>query len=192
MMKQKIMGLDASTTTIGLAVLEHEDFQNPKLIEVTYFKPPKKGDIFERLSKVRDFIQNRIQHFQPDQVALEDILLFMKGHSTATTISSLAVLNRTVGLAVYDKLGRPPTLLNVMKIRHAVKQGKALPAKEDIPELVAQMLQIEFPYVLNRNKKISVENYDMADAIAVALAYLKVHAPVEPAPKRASKKKEAK
>ncbi len=170
----RILGLDASTTTIGLAVIDHDNYQNPVLFTVEFFKPPKKGDLFNKLAQVRQFVIDKIQEYHPDEIVLEDILLFMKGHSTAATISSLAVLNRTVGLAVYDTLNRPPILLNVMKIRHAIKQDKTLPAKENIPELVATILKIEFPYVFNKKKKISPESYDMADAIAVALAYLKI------------------
>lgn len=182
------MGLDASTTTIGLSVIEHENYQDLKLLHVEFFKPQKDIDLFEKLSKVRQFIFDRINKYEPDEVALEDILLFMQGKSTATTISSLAVLNRTVGLAIYDALGKSPNLLNVMKIRHAIKQSKKLPAKDEIPTLVANILKIEFPYVLNKKKKICIENYDMADAIAVGLAFAKLNRPVEPAEMKRTKK----
>lgn len=169
----KILGLDASTTTIGVSLLEEVDGKI-EFRHVEYYKPPKKGDIFERLTAVRKFINKKIDELQPDQIVLEDIILFMKGKSSATTISSLAVLNRTVGLAVYDRMGCSPILLNVMKIRHAIKLGSVLPSKEEIPKLVSEVLDFKFPYVYNRNKKLRPENGDMADAIAVALAYLKI------------------
>lgn len=182
------MGLDASTTTIGLSVI---DFDNDSkvLIHHEYFKPPKKGNIFERLATVRDFIYNRLDGYQPDMVALEDIILFMKGHSTAKTISSLAVLNRTVGLAVFNFLGKCPTLLNVMKIRHAIKLDKKLPSKDQIPDLVAYHLGWkEFPWIHSKKGKIMEENYDMADSIAVALAFIKISV-IELKPKKTLKRK---
>lgn len=192
MKKKRVVGLDASTTTIGFSVVEYDGYSAPDLKHVEHFKPPKKGDLFERLAKVRTFIFDRLDKFKPDDVALEDIILFMKGRSTAKTISSLAVLNRIVGLAVYDKMGKPPQLLNVMKIRHAIKDGKTLPPKEDIPELVAKILNIKFPYILNKKGAVAVENYDRADAIAVALAYIENGKRVEKTPKKRTKKQKSK
>lgn len=187
MVKKRVMGLDASTSTIGLSIIDYEDGY-VSLHHVEYFKPDKKGTIFERLSGVRKFITERLDKFKPDDVALEDIILFMKGHSTAKTISALSILNRTVGLAVYDA-GYTPHLLNIMSIRHKIKDGKKLPAKAEIPELVAKILNIKFPYVLNKKKEMAVENEDMADSIAVALAFIKGAKRVEKKPKSASKKK---
>lgn len=184
----RLLSLDASTTTVGLAVFDYTNFADKQLIHCEYYKPAKKGHIFERLAKVRDYIYSKMDTYHPDEVALEDIILFMKGHSTATTVSSLAVLNRTVGLAVYNHSGKPPELLNVMKIRHALKLYKTLPAKEEIPNLVAHHLKIDFPWILNKKEKPIVENYDMADAMAVGLASIKIK-DVDLKPKKSSKKK---
>jgi len=169
----RVLSLDASTSTIGLAVFDYTNFSDKKLIHHEFYKPPQDGDIFERLAQVREYIYSKLDGYQPDNVALEDIILFMKGHSTAITVSSLAVLNRTVGLAVYNNLGKSPELLNVLKIRHAIKTSKILPPKEDIPLLVAHHLKIDFPWIFKKGKPI-VENYDMADAMAVGLAYIKI------------------
>ncbi len=181
------MGLDASTTTIGLSVIDYEDGYTC-LVHHEFFKPPKKAEIFQKLAIVQGFIFDRLTKYKPDDVALEDIILFMKGHSTAKTVSSLAVLNRTVGLAIYNQTDKPPKLLNVMKIRHAIKLDKKLPPKEDIPDLVAHHLNISFPWQYNKKGKLIVENYDMADAIAVGLAFIKT-SNVEQSPKKPSKKK---
>jgi Holliday junction resolvasome RuvABC endonuclease subunit len=187
----RLLSLDASTSTIGLAVFDYTNFSDKKLIHYEYFKPPKNGDIFERLAKVRDFIYTKLDKYSPDEVALEDIILFMKNKSSAATISSLAVLNRTVGLTIYNNCGKSPTLLNVMKIRHAIKTDKKLPSKEEIPNLVATHLLMEFPWIFNKKGKVIEENYDMADAIAVGLAFIKIK-DIELAPKKESKKKKKK
>lgn len=193
MTKKIVMGLDASTTTIGLSILSYEDgYIDVTLQHVEHFKPPKKGDIFQRLAVTRKFIFDRLEKFKPDDVVLEDIILFMKGHSTAKTISSLAILNRTVGLSVYDKFGQSPHLLNVMKIRHAIKDGTKLPGKEEMPELVAKILNIKFPFILNKKGAIAVENYDRADSIAVALAFIEISKRVEQKASVVSKKRRSK
>lgn len=180
---KRVMGLDASSTTIGLCILDYDD-DIISLVHVEFVKPSKKGNLFERLSKVRQYIHDKIDEFNPDEGAIEDIILFMGGKkcplckkpmggaTTAKTITTLAVLNRTVGLAIMDKLNKHPYLYNAMRIRHAIKEDKALPAKEEIPELVAKILNIDFPYKLNRNKKIAQENGDMADAIAVGICHV--------------------
>jgi hypothetical protein len=58
-----------------------------------------------------------------------------------------------------------------MSIRHGLKLDGNLPKKEDMPELVAKHLGITFPYEVNKKGRIKVENYDMADGVAVALYY---------------------
>jgi Holliday junction resolvasome RuvABC endonuclease subunit len=194
-MKKRVMGLDASTTTIGLAIIDVENTgpgQNKlTLTHLEYYKPPKKGDIITRLSEVRQYICDQVQKFKPDEVALEDIILFMKGHSTAATTSSLAVLNRTVGLAAMNATGKVPHLFNVMRIRHTLKLTPVLPSKEDIPELVAKRLGIDFPYQYNKKAKSIVENHDMADAVAVALTFILLGPPEAPKKKVRKKKKDA-
>lgn len=169
----RIISLDASTTTIALSVFDFTSIDDVELVHYEYYKPNKKIDLFFRLNEVRNYIIENIKKYKPDQVILEDIILFMKGHSTAATVSSLAVLNRTVGLAILNELDKLPILLNVMKIRHSIKVGKILPPKEDIPELVASILKIKFPWEFDKKAKPKVENYDIADSMAVGLAYIK-------------------
>lgn len=174
-MTKKVMGFDASTTTIGIAVIEYDE-SNAKLIHVEHYKPPKKGDLIERLAQVREFVAKQINEFNPDEIVIEDIILFMKGRSTAKTISSLAVLNRTVGLAVYNFSGKLPQLFNVMKIRHTLKLDSKLPSKEEMPAIIEKRLNIEFPWKYKTKKDgskvVMEESYDMCDAISVALTFI--------------------
>ena len=168
---KKVMGLDVSSTTIGICILSYND-KTIKLDYINYYKPPKTGNIFERLNKTRKYIKTLIGALKPDNVAIEDIVLFMSGRSTAKTITTLAILNRVVGLVVLDELKKEPYLYNALRIRHAIKSGKDLPAKEDIPELVADLLKIKFPYEKDKNLKNKKENEDMADAIACAICHI--------------------
>lgn len=177
MSKKRVLGLDASTSTIGYSIVDYElgeinNIPELTLIYCNFYKPNKIDNIFVRLDQVRTFIIDLIKEYSPDEVALEDIILFMKGHSSANTVSGLAVLNRTVGLAALNATDRPPHLLNVMSIRHCLKLNKTLPAKEDMPELVAHHLGIRFPYLVNKKNKPIKENNDIADSMAVALAYI--------------------
>jgi Holliday junction resolvasome RuvABC endonuclease subunit len=168
---KKVMGLDASSTTIGLCLLSYDD-KKITLDHITYYKPPKKGNIFERLAAVRKYIEDKIDELKPDYVTIEDIVLFMKNKSSAATITTLAIVNRLIGLTVFDKLDMAPYLYNALRVRHAIKIGKDLPSKQEIPELVADILGTKFPYVKNKKGDNIKENEDMADAVAVGLCHI--------------------
>lgn len=167
---KKILGFDVSSTCIGYSYLEADENSGKiKFISCNYIKPIKKGTIIERLANTRDKIINILETIEPDIIAIEDIIQFMSGASTAKTIITLTSFNRMIGLLSHDYLSRSPEMYNVMTIRHGLKLEKNLPKKEDMPELVSKHLNIKFPYEKNKNGKIKTENYDMADGVAVAL-----------------------
>ena len=139
----RILGLDASSKTIGYSIIEYnEKTDKINLLKCSFVKPPKDGNLFERLKKTQDMIVKILEEYKPDIVAIEDIAKFMAGLSTANTITTLAIFNRCVGLVCYNFCGKPPQLYNVLKIRHGIKLNKVFPKKEDIPELVAKHLGI--------------------------------------------------
>ena len=165
----RILGLDASSSTIGWSILDHDDATNTtELIAYDYIKPPKKGNLLVRLHETRSLVNKVLNKYKPDIVAIEDIVSFMQGGSTAKTILLLAAFNRMVGLACFDFLEHPPALFNVMSIRHGIKLTKDLPKKEDIPALVESLLGI----TLEMSTSIKERN-DVADSIAVALFAIK-------------------
>lgn len=165
----KILGIDCSSTTIGWCILNIDNNNNISFVKATYIKPIKKGNIVERLADTRDKIKHIIDSEKPDYIGIEEIIQFMKGKSTAKTIITLTSFNRMVCLLAYDYLKKSPELFHVMSIRHGLKINKILPQKTDMPNLVAQHLNIQFPFETNKNGKIKEENYDKADGIAVAL-----------------------
>lgn len=167
----KVLGIDCSSTTIGWCLLNIDDNNSISLIKSGYIKPIKKGSIIERIVDTRNKIKKLIDDLSPDYIGIEEIIQFMQGKSTARTIITLTTFNRMVCLLAYDYLGKEPLLCNVMAIRHGLKLNNTFPKKEDMPELVAKHLGITFPYEVNKKGKIKVENYDMADGIAVALYF---------------------
>lgn len=170
-MVKRVLGFDISSSCIGYSILEIDDNNKIRFVLCNYIKPPKKGSIIERMVETRNMVRSIIDQVKPDFIGIEDIIQFMKGHSTAKTIIMLTTFNRMIGLTAYDALKRPPELFSVMTIRHGIKTGKGLPRKEEIPDLVAKHLGIKFPWLTNKNGKIKIESYDMADGVAVALYY---------------------
>lgn len=165
----KILGFDVSSTVTAYCCMTIENKEIIK-IEHGFFKPLKKGTIFERLSSFQKEIEKIINKFSPDNIVIEDIVKFMQHRSQANTIIMLALFNRQVGLTCFN-MGISPILYNVMQIRHCIKLNKKMPKKEEVPDVLEKRLNIKFPYVL-KNNKIKQESYDVADAFAVTLTHL--------------------
>jgi Holliday junction resolvasome RuvABC endonuclease subunit len=175
---KRIMGLDISSKTIGWGILDvNIETKEIKYIDSNIFHPIEKEDdnLIKRLYDTRETIYDLMEKYSPDEIVIEDILLYIANRSTAVTVVCLAVFNRCIGLAAMDWLGKPPIYLLVSEIRSAIKLGKTNPAKEEIPAVVASHLNIEFPYFtisrgINRGQP-HITSFDRADAIAAALAY---------------------
>ena len=165
----KVLGFDVSSKTLAYALLEYNSCKEIILVDTNYIKPPKEGNIIERLAETRTKVSEIISKYNPDHIAIENIIEFMAGKSSAKTIGTLTSFNRMVGLLAYDHLKRSPELISVMTIRHALKMTKALPKKEDMPMLTANILGITFPFQYKKNGKLKDECGDLADSIAVAL-----------------------
>lgn len=173
---ETILGFDCSSTTIGYSVLKIDKLNKNIIFEsVNYIKPNKKDNLIKRLADTRDEVLKIINQVKPDIIAIEDLIQFMKGKSTAKTIITLTTFNRMICLVAYDYLKKYPELYNVMTIRHGLKLNKIFPKKEDMPELIASHLGIKFPYVYNKKGKMKEECLDMADSIAVGLYSAFVH-----------------
>ena len=170
-MSKIVLGFDISTTTTGYCALKINEDNTISYIKSGYLKPIKDDNVIIMLADTRDKIKQIIEDIDPDYIGIEKLIEFMKGKSSAKTIIALTSINRMVSLLAFDHLSFPPELFNVLSIRHGLKLSKILPAKEEIPELVAKHLSMEFPYEYTPKKKIKVENYDVADSIAVALYY---------------------
>ena len=148
---KRIMGVDASTTTVGLSIIDYDGYCE-KLIHCEYYKPDKSNGILDMLHKAREHILNLFGKYKVEEFVIEDYVRFMKGSSSAGTVIPLAILNITLRLAILD-LGITPEALNVLKIRHTLKLTKVLPKKEDMPELVAHHLNIPYPWLYKTNRR---------------------------------------
>jgi Holliday junction resolvasome RuvABC endonuclease subunit len=150
--------------------------REPILVSHGHIKPlDSRSNIFVRLQDAYEKISNLCQDINPTHVAIEDIVFYMKGRSSAKTISTLAVFNRIIGTCVYMHTGIIPKLMSVGTIRKLIRDTcprvNSQFKKEEIPEIIRNNLEPEFHNIINRNGNISNETYDEADGIAVAWAY---------------------
>jgi Holliday junction resolvasome RuvABC endonuclease subunit len=182
-MQKRILGLDISSSTIGLSIINWDGYQE-NLIHTEYYKPKKEKDqnFIITLKETREFIMNFVKTWQPTEVVVEDFLLAMINRSTAQTIVKLAIVNRTCCLAVMDSFGKPPTLFHISTIRASIlvrlrelnltQPKQKAPKKEELPDAIEKILRIKFPYYYNKKKNIREESLDIADSIAVGLCYI--------------------
>ncbi len=165
----RVLGFDISSSCIGICLLEIDEQNKITMKYLDNIKPVKSENIIERIADTRDKVKKLIEHLKPNYIAIEDLVQYLPGKSSANTIITLTTFNRMIGLLAFDFLQQMPNLYNVMSIRHGLKKDKILPPKEEMPALVSSHLNVKFPYRIGRKGKTLPENYDMADAWAVAL-----------------------
>lgn len=168
--KFKILGLDISSSAIGFGLIE-VDGNSIKYISSGVIKPYKDTNIVKSLAKTRDMMTELFDKCQPDIIVIEDVIKFMKGKSSANTITKLVSFNRMICLLANDYLCELPKLLNVLTIRHAIKIGKKVPKKEEVPDILQNHLKYKTLIKTNKKDNLRPEVFDEADGIACAVAY---------------------
>ena len=179
-MRQTILGLDCSSTTIGWALLSVEN----KVIKIEKYgniKPPKKDScsLVERLDVVQKEIEQLCIDLNPDHIVIEDILKFMADKTSADTIITLAVFNRSIALQVYRTTNKLPLFLLPISIRSRLRNFLGLESKidkEQIPQILQDYFGKEFFRIAGYKKRGKfkgqpiIEVYDESDACAAAWA----------------------
>lgn len=179
-MRKTILGLDCSSTTIGWSLLSVEN-EVIKIDRYGNIKPPKKDScsLVERLDSVQKEIDKLCIELKPDHIVIEDILKFMAGKTSADTIITLAIFNRTIALQVYQTLGKLPIFLLPISIRSRLKKFLSLEnkiEKEQIPKILQDYFGKEFFKITGYKKRGKfkgqpiIEVYDESDACAAAWA----------------------
>lgn len=164
-----VLGFDVSSSTIGWGLVASE---GPILVAHGHYRPPtSKHSLHHRLSASYDFAKDLCERFSPTVAAVEEIALFIKGKSSARTITTLAFFNGAVALAAYRALGGV-RLYPVSTIRKTIKKSlglKGTPRKEEIPSIIREHLEPGFAHVPKRGSdEPAVQTNDEADGIAVA------------------------
>jgi len=186
----KVLGLDVSTRTIGVALF---DIQDKVLLELSHVSPipkPKVENKIEELilksnifrEKLKSYVGLAIEH-----VVIEEPLL---NSNNVYTVGTLMRFNTLVCKEVYDVLGVVPEFISTYNSRkfafpHLVQSNdkgkhvlfggmpKDIDKKVVIWELVAKKEpQIVWQYT--KNNTLKKENYDQTDAYCAALGYMKM------------------
>lgn len=165
------LGLDISTSCIGISIFD----EDVKLMSLSFIK--LKGEtLFEKVDEFIAFMEeNQYDKFLIKNLAVEEPLKVFKGKfSNADTIQKLTAMNYMVSYWCYNNYDILPTHWNVQTIRKIAFPDLSLPKKEANKKhkvwekVLEREPQINWIYS-KRTHKLMTENYDMADAYAVAL-----------------------
>tara|TARA_B100000131_G_scaffold318437_1_gene362297 strand:+ start:1019 stop:1546 length:528 start_codon:yes stop_codon:yes gene_type:complete len=164
-----ILGLDISTSVIGIAVLDED--KNLVSYDAIKFKP----DV--SLEERADFLSKEIQTLNTTwrikHVFVEQpFIAFSGGKTTAVTMSKLQRFNGMCCYGLYCIYRNSPTLIQANKARGLVgiKVRRGEKAKPVVLAWVKENYKGSFSYEMTRHGNPKPTTYDMADAVVVARA----------------------
>lgn len=186
----KVLALDISTKTIGIALF---DITTKELLELTHVSPvpkPKRDNKMEELLIKAEMVRSKIENYKNlnvTEVVIEEPLL---GSNNIYTIQTLLRFNTLVFKDIYEQLGIVPEFISTYNARkfafpHLVQpndKGKHvlfggfprdIDKKTIIWELVAKREpQITWNYT--KNNTLKKENFDSSDAYTAGLGYMRM------------------
>jgi RNase H-fold protein (predicted Holliday junction resolvase) len=186
----KVLALDVSTKTIGIALF---DITTKELLELTHVSPvpkPKRENKMEELLIKAEMVRSKIENYKNlnvTEVVIEEPLL---GSNNIYTIQTLLRFNTLVFKDIYEQLGIVPEFISTYNARkfafpHLVQpndKGKHvlfggfprdIDKKVIIWELVAKREpQITWNYT--KNNTLKKDNFDSSDAYAAGLGYMRM------------------
>ncbi len=186
----KVLGLDVSTKTIGWSLF---DIQNKELLELTHVSPipkPKVEDKIEELILKSNIFRQKLEGYAGmgiKYVVIEEPLL---NSNNVYTVGTLMRFNTLVCKEVYDILGVVPQFISTYNSRkfafpELIQENdkgkfvlfgglpKTIDKKNVIWNLVAKQ-EPQITWMYTKNNTLKKENFDMTDAYACALGYMKM------------------
>jgi len=150
-----ILGIDPGTATTGYGVIKTNGPHDFHCIEFGTIRSKANQALPSRLKKIYDGIAEIIDHFQPDQVALEDVFhgknfqaALKLGQARGAAI--LAAINAEKIVATYSP----------REIKMSLT-GYGAASKEQVQRMVSEVLQLDAP----------ATPLDASDALAIALCH---------------------
>lgn len=174
-----ILGLDISSSTIGVALLDNSG----NLANLFYYSFDQKS-LIQKAEEFEDFLATKLVGVQVDKIFVEENLMrFSPGFSSAATILTLAKFNGIICYSLKKKLNIEPISLNVNEARKLVgvkidRKDKTKTTKQKVFDIVEKKVDDKFKIYKTAKKtgikKLITQNFDMADAYIVARAgYIK-------------------
>jgi NADH:ubiquinone oxidoreductase subunit C len=185
----KVLGLDVSTKTIGVALF---DIATQQLLELTHISPvpkPKTENKIHELINKSFIVRQKLMEYQDlgiTKVIIEEPLL---NSNNVYTVSTLMRYNTLICKEVYDMLGIIPEFITTYNARkfafpELVQKNdkgkfvlfggtpKTIDKKEIIWQHVAKR-ELQITWLYTRNNTLKKECFDMTDSYTCVLGYMK-------------------
>ena len=185
----KVLGLDVSTRTIGVALF---DIEIKELLELTHVSPtpkPKEDNKIKELLLKSEIFKTKLldyKGFGITKVVIEEPLM---NSNNVYTIQTLLRFNTLVTKEIYDVLGIIPDFISTYNSRkfafpELVKEndkGKfvlfgGLPKDIDKKQIIWDLIAKKEPQITwqyTRNNTLKKENFDQTDAYCCVLGHMK-------------------
>lgn len=150
----RILGIDPGVAIVGFGVVDYDKGQ-AKMVQYGAINTQAGLPLATRLVQIESDLQQLIQHFQPDEISIEE-LFFSKNITTGIAVAHA----RGVILCTAEKLGIPIYEYTPMQVKQAVV-GYGLAEKHQVMDMVRRLLKL---------KSIPRPD-DAADALAIALCH---------------------
>jgi len=149
-----ILGMDPGTTIMGYGVILIKN-KEIKLLQYGVIKLSKYPNHAIKLSKIFERVQQLIEEYMPDEVAIEAPFF-------GTNVQSMLKLGRAQGVAMAAALSRDVPIVEYApkKVKMAVT-GNGNASKEQVAAMVERLV----------NQKLEADFFDATDALAVALCH---------------------
>ncbi len=149
-----ILGIDPGTTIMGFGLLQVQD-KSMKLVRMDELLLQKYDNHYIKLKKIFERTQEIIDHYHPDEIAIEAPFF-------GKNVQSMLKLGRAQGVAMAAGLSRevPITEYSPKKIKMAIT-GNGNASKEQVAKMLQSLLKIkELP-----------KNLDATDGLAAAVCH---------------------
>lgn len=152
-----IIGIDPGTNVMGYGILGVRG-KTPYLIALGVIRLSKIEDHYLRLHRIYERVLGLVEHYLPDQMAIEAPFF-------GKNVQSMLKLGRAQGVAIAAALARqvPITEYEPRKIKQAIT-GNGAASKEQVRELLKRILKIE-------DSAFKDLELDATDALAAALCH---------------------
>lgn len=185
----KVLGLDVSTKTIGIALF---DIETKQLLELTHVSPViKKKEIskIEELFLKCEMFKTKLETYRGlgiTKVVIEEPLL---NSNNVYTIGTLMRFNTLISKEIYDTLGVVPEFISTYNSRKNAfpflvqdnGKGKFVlfggyEKNADKKVIIWEQVAKREPQIIwsyTKNNTMKKENFDMTDAYTCVLGYMK-------------------
>jgi Holliday junction resolvasome RuvABC endonuclease subunit len=177
-MKEVVLGLDISTSKIGICIIDYKF----NLLQTTLLKLNTKEELEDRCIQLEEYLNkiNYLDKINEDGYIIKDVyvesafIAFSGGKTSAVTMSKLQRFNGMVCFMLRKLFGSNPVALSPAKARGLVhlkiKRGEN--TKLRVIEHVEKAFPKDFNYELTRHGNPKPGTDDRADAIVIAWAGL--------------------